>query len=99
MSNRKHSKVTDLEEFCEKEIWMPYLPIHPEMSDENKTVGDYSKIAKRMSLDETVDHLVKHQNTDWVKRLANRIDKCDFWFPEYISHPIIPLLKELMKNS
>lgn len=99
MVKKLKNKITDLEDFVEKDVWMPYLPIHPEFGSENNDIHDYRKIAKKMGskLDETINHLDKYD--DWASHIVDRISKVGYWFPDYIQHPIVDKLKKLIAET
>lgn len=99
ISKKLSLKITDLEDFVEKEIWMPYLPMHPEFGNRDNDIHDYRKIAKKMSsqFDETIENLNKHK--DWSDHVIDRIFAVGYWFPDYIQHPLVEKIKELTDKA
>lgn len=91
-------KYTDLELFCLKHIIRPYK----KMMLENKTsdwcghcyqcnCGDEYEA---MSLDDLCDYIKEYKDSIWWKNVKKRLEGIDYFFPDYIHHQLLDLIKE-----
>ena len=78
-----NKKVTDLEVFALEQIVRPYQSMI--MKDVPIKVSPYS-------LDELIGML--KLNNEWSKLVLNRIYNCEFYFPSYISHELVDLIRK-----
>jgi hypothetical protein len=82
----KRIKVTDLEEFALNQIFKPYQNL----------LGfcDCNKVLKSLPLPLSLLPAFIANNPDWWRIVKDRIKRCNFYFPDYIKHDIIDLIKK-----
>jgi hypothetical protein len=78
------TKVTDLEKFALEQIFRPYQNMVEGLGEKRLTILP-------MSLDEVPVFIEK--NLEWWKLVRNRIVRCKFYFPSYINHPIVDMVR------
>lgn len=76
-------KVTDLEKFSLEEIWRPYQTM--------AGVAEGRLTKPPLGLDGTADALSK--DTDWSRAVLSRVRDCGFYFPSYVKHPLVDVVK------
>lgn len=76
-------RITDMEKFALEHVWRPY-----------QSKMGYERRLERppMSLEETAKLLVTDE-TGWSKSVLDRIAAIGFWFPPYISHPLVNVIE------
>lgn len=77
-------KTTNLEQFALENIFRPYQNMI--------NLGDHPIRILPMKLDEIPDFILA--NPKWWHVVKDRIIKCNFYFPPYIKHRIINLIKD-----
>ena len=77
-------KVTDLEYFCLHQVFRPYQNMIG--------LGDNAINTLPMPID-NVPQFAK-ENPEWWKVVSDRIHRCGFWFPSYIKHKIVSILRK-----
>jgi len=84
----KKTKITDLEKFTLEHIFRPYQTM---IMDENRL----EKLP--MPLDEVA--LYADANPEWWDVVHDRIKRIGFYFPNYINHEIVDLVREEGENG
>lgn len=81
----KRIKVTDLEKFVKQHIYNPYLNSLPE------------GINHTITLKNAVRYLIIYP--EWADLVMKRIKNINFYFPDYISHQLVELIKNWPKDG
>ncbi len=78
-------KITDLEKFALEHIVRPY--------QDGLGLGFDERVTKLpFTLDELADKLKK--NNEWSRMVLDRIRRIKFYFPEYINHRLVQIIKD-----
>jgi hypothetical protein len=80
-------RITDLEAFVLSEVYRPYQNALPLLGKDGKRI---ERLGGALTLDEAVTHLNAYP--DWAALVVGRIRDCGYWFPHYLSHPLIDYL-------
>lgn len=93
------TKYTDLEIFCRKNIINPYrnMMVLPWCGHSHACNCDNAN----MSVDEVVEYINKHEDTEWWKCVTGRLEGIakgqGFYFPKYIKHELLDLIAPFTK--
>lgn len=85
---KQKMRVVDLEKFVLEHIFRPY---------QNKLgMGDVTlkKLTKEYNLDTARGLMIK--NKEWTQLVMGRLSKIGVEFPEYIQHPFVRFLKNML---
>lgn len=78
-------RVTDLDKFSLEEIWRPY---------QTKAGFSERRLEKPpLDLDGTAAVLAK--DSEWSRAVLDRARACKFYFPSYVQHPLVDLIRSL----
>jgi hypothetical protein len=85
-------KITDLEKFTLEQVYRPYWA--------TLMGGDYPRLAVLTSV-HNLDTAVRDlsENKEWAELVLDRIRRCEFIFPYYISHPLVDCIKEYSRQK
>lgn len=89
------TKYTDLEKFCKSHIVNPYRNM---MSFEwcGHSHECNCDEVNNITVDEVVEYIKKHEDTDWWKCVVNRLKGVKkgspYYFPKYIKHELLEIL-------
>lgn len=93
-------KVTDLEEFALAQVMRPYWPLFVEQAGSAllRTYGiDVAFPDKTYPrLVHTVDQVAQLLDVgplEWRMAVFDRLSHCNFWFPDYIDHKIVHVVR------
>lgn len=77
-------KVTDLDKFSLEQVWRPYQT--------KAGVGDDARLTSSpMNLDDTAAKLA--EDTEWSRLVLSRIRACNFYFPPYVKHRLVDVVR------
>ncbi len=84
-------KITDLEQFASEQIVRPYQTMIPGFGKEKRLKNS------PYSLGELKDYLNQYDlvtpYSEWAKLVLDRIYRVGFYFPNYIQHPLVDVIK------
>jgi hypothetical protein len=85
-------KIVDLEKFCLEHIYWPYQDMIMTVTDSIGREDTLKCLNHSFNLDNSVD--VMKKNTVWAELVLDRINRMRVYFPDYIQHPIVELIRE-----
>lgn len=80
-------RITDLEDFALTQIWRPY---------QSKMGYEVRLERLPMSIAKTAELLVTDK-TGWSEAVLDRVCAVGFFFPEYVKHPLVDVVRTAME--
>ena len=83
-------KVTDLEKFVLEQVFRPYQYL---------LLGEDAPRLEKLTKEYCVDNVLHLLNVcpGWANYTIDRIMNIGFYFPKYIKHPLVDMIKELQE--
>ena len=81
-------KIIDVDKFILEQVYRPYQTM----------LGFKKRLIKQPYNNAKTIELLK-ENSEWSKRVLDRIKRCNFKYSQWINHPVIKFLKQLQEES